>query len=755
MIIRGVPKNVCLLVILTGVLLSNKTEEATGEESEKLLFGFEKEECEKVAATIKSRGPTIEATAQGGVRFWPEYQCEDEWIFGGIKPMECAPGDATQGNLALRVPNSDSFARNGRRSYLYINPIKNAIGMAEDPRTNLRLPELLNTSTWFSKAFPEDWSGWDLLRVDVKAIHDRPVTIIVEVEDDMVEPPVSQTYSSIEPGKWVTLELDLAAAVQERKLNLKKMCNIFIRFDGRKDLRELAGSGAATKYPILEKAAVYLDNIRLAKKGAPCKTPVLKGERSSYTAVLPRSYGYEIKWETGEDIGKEYVMAKSSMPKPAKLPPSTGTVALSEPAIAELTPLLKKGYVPHKEDKYVTETNLHQWVILKAVTAASEKEIIVGFCMPGASWSMRFDKPGFFKFSPLVAIVTRDGGKSWGGFKGPGEPPTWLSKGRKAWEGTIFDCGADLVGLKDDGCLIFRTALEYYPADRVFFWRSVYTADGWKESPRYFISGDPRWCSHAAQNVLRLPSGRIWCMWSTRGRQGKGAVYAMYSDDEGVTWQSWRGPGLVGTVPLKEGGGTAGAVRAELFPWGEHVGMIARKGQWIYFDGKAWIEQPAAPIKVPVRVVACGREIYVVDMNGILQWYDGTAWKQLSLPGREEYPRFYRSHGNDPGDPEIVTHQFFVVCGETVLFIEVDKTGKKLLCWRKPKGGEWSGPQILVTEETPFADVTAPRYGVSGFVPVAYNCWDSDEKKAEYPKYYVFPRRELKPWIKVLKVPSR
>ncbi len=396
----------------------------------------------------------------------------------------------------------------------------------------------------------------------------------------------SQTYSGIEPGKWVTLELDLGAAVEERKLNLKKLCNIFIRFDGRKDVKELSGYGAAAKHPILEKAAVMLDNIRLSKKGAACKTPVLKGERSSYTKDLPRSYGVEILWETGEDIGKEYIVAKSPMPRPAKPPVAAEPPAPSAPAAVDLPPLLKKGYVPNKNDKYATEDNLHQWVILKAVTAAGPGEMLVCFCMPGAALSMRFDKPGNFKFSPLVVLATRDGGKSWGGLKGPGEPPTWISKGRKAWEGTVFDLGPDLAGVKDDGCLIFRTALEYYPADRVFFFRTVYTAEGWKESPRHFMSGDPRWCAHAAQNILRLPSGRIWGMWSTRGRLGKGETYAMYSDDEGVTWQSWRGPGLIGSVPLKPGRGTAGANRAELFPWGEHVAMMIRGGQWICFDGK-------------------------------------------------------------------------------------------------------------------------------------------------------------------------
>jgi hypothetical protein len=227
-------------------------------------------------------------------------------------------------------------------------------------------------------------------------------------------------------------------------------------------------------------------------------------------------------------------------------------------------------------------------------------------------------------------------------------------------------------------------------------------------------------------------------------------AFARYSDDDGATWESPLGPGMSNPVPF----------RGLLFPHGQGVGMLTRinseKGtQWTAFDGKEWAKPAALPAKFPVQAVGAGDEIYVIDMKGPLIWYDGQAWKPLSLPGREEYARFYRSHGNNPGDPEWVTPQCFSVCGETALFVEPDKSGKKLLCWRKPKGGAWAGPQELVSEETPIWEVVAPRYSLAGFVPVAYNCWGSDQKQTEPVRNSPYSRRDLKPWIKVLKVPAR
>jgi hypothetical protein len=200
-----------------------------------------------------------------------------------------------------------------------------------------------------------------------------------------------------------------------------------------------------------------------------------------------------------------------------------------------------------------------------------------------------------------------------------------------------------------------------------------------------------------------------------------------------------------------------------LVPYGEHVAIVAGSekkvkaaNKWTVFDGKEWSAPAEVPMKLVILAVSCGRDIYVVDQSGLLYTYDGAAWKVLKLPGREDYPRFLERRRQNPGATEYTVQQCFSVCGDTVLFAEADKTGKKLLCWRRPKGGAWTGPETLVTEETPLADVVISRYGLPGFAPLAYTCWEGDEKKVLATGRSGAPSvRELKPWIKVLKVPVK
>lgn len=52
-------------------------------------------------------------------------------------------------------------------------------------------------------------------------------SLMLEVEDNLVESPVSVTFEAPPAGKWVTLEMDLNRAVEERKLDLKNMAHIY------------------------------------------------------------------------------------------------------------------------------------------------------------------------------------------------------------------------------------------------------------------------------------------------------------------------------------------------------------------------------------------------------------------------------------------------------------------------------------------------------------------------------------------------
>ena len=124
-----------------------------------------------------------------------------------------------------------------------------------------------------------------------------------------------------------------------------------------------------------------------------------------------------------------------------------------------------------------------------------------------------------------------------------------------------------------------------------------------------------------------------------------------------------------------------------------------------------------------------GKEIFSSGKGAVKRW-DESAWKA------ELKTKLAR----------------LAVCGEVVLCFDIDETGKKILCWINA-GGEWKGPDVVVEEETPVFDFAVQRYAPADFVPVAYNCWSSEEaakKGRGYGKAW-----DLKPWIQVLKVPAR
>jgi len=108
------------------------------------------------------------------------------------------------------------------------------------------------------EAFPRDWTGYDLLRVD--AFPEKgEVKLRVAVEDDKIVPPLEKRFA-VPAGKWSTLELDLGQAAKERALNLAKMVNFWTLWEE---------ASAPTR--------VYVDNVRLAPRGVAAKLPVVAG----------------------------------------------------------------------------------------------------------------------------------------------------------------------------------------------------------------------------------------------------------------------------------------------------------------------------------------------------------------------------------------------------------------------------------------------------------------------------------------------
>lgn len=439
--------------------------------------------------------------------------------------------------------------------------------LAEDlylktPQANLRLPELLNTAGWLDVAIPRDWSGWDLLRVDVFIQNAQAESLMLEVEDDIVEPPVSLTYPEPETGKWVTLEMDLSRAVTERGLNLSKMNNIWIRMklkDVSTHVRKMREMWLKEDKEGLERmrTVAYVDNIRLAKKGAACANPVLKGEQSSYTAKLPRSYAAQDHFVNADEEYRDAYhptvrAADIVMPVPARVKLTPAPSQLEPPSIIPIRDMLKNGCMKDgpKNDW------MHSNIRLTCVSALDADRMVVGFDMFGTG-SLRAGVTAerIVGNNASVAVATIDGGKTWKGLIGT-EYPTVVGGNQTKPPPRLWDLNGDIMATGAFGCLAIRSAGVGYPVDRAFFIRSVFTGESWWLSPNYFVTGEPRHCHWMWwADIVASPNGRLWMGWESVDRFGYESmrtysILVYYSDDGGKTWESWRGVGFNGAVNI-------------------------------------------------------------------------------------------------------------------------------------------------------------------------------------------------------------
>lgn len=742
-------------------------------EGEKLLFGFEKEEVEKVAQ--KDRG--IAKFEDNGdyvflVGTEKNFQASE---MAAIRPMlgsmeKCSQGKysckVVEKNIGLHVARYPEFRIPGYRLQ--------ALHQAE-PRANMRTPEIFNTSGWYEMVFPKDWSGYELLRVDVCIeTADQVAKLMLEVEDEQVEPPVSLTFDPPPAGKWVTLEMDLAQAARERKLDVKNMANIWVRVDLKdmletvRRLHRLVRDPAGKEEVEQLRFRAWVDNVRLAKRGAPSAYPVLEGKRSVYTAKLPRSYAVEehmLKDLFPEPIpiptdfqpaGEAKFMALNLMQRPMIVPASTempkevsipvpkGPVKLSGPSTAPIRDMIIKGCLDTKDEN----ANIYNSVRLSSVAAAAPDYVLVGFYI----FQMGSLRAGPTAQVPLgrlctAAIATFDGGRTWKGLDGKSDWPTVMGGNISKVPPRLVDLGGNLGGVYQFGCAALGEAHIGYPTDRMFFVRTVFTGDAYWKSPKYFVSSDPRHCHNVGSGDLFLaPSGRIWGAWSGLDRHSFGdpipsfSTWVHYSDDGGKTWTGWRGPDLNGVVPF------VGRGQVQIVPYRGQVAVIGQKGCTV-FDGKTW--SPVTAIGVGPYVlsdcIAFGEEIYVSDDTGPVRRYDGKEWKPFELAGRTGF-----------------RGRIAVCGGKKMVFVEPDETGKKLLMWQKD-GAEWRGPKELIAEQKPIVQLRVQRYAPESFVPVAYMCASAEElpkpdRKKTYDIIYGFDQyppagTPHEPWIKLLVVP--
>lgn len=235
--------------------------------SEKLIIGFEKAELsvgEAISHEEKSDSSWFYLldSAEGF-----DFAACFEWPSGKSRAWtwRCRPGEHTEGELALvttaRPANpkglSASFEQTEFLSHFY-----------PSARDRFEAELLMTTFQWLSKSRPElrDWSGYDLLRMDVRC-EEAPVEVWLALEDNILEPPVVRTFS-VPTGEWVTIELDLKKAVQIRELDLARIANFWLI--GRASVR----------------STMRIDNIRIAKRGVAADYKVLRDDSSMAVGIV-------------------------------------------------------------------------------------------------------------------------------------------------------------------------------------------------------------------------------------------------------------------------------------------------------------------------------------------------------------------------------------------------------------------------------------------------------------------------------------
>lgn len=235
-----------LLTVLIGA-------SAMGDEG-KLIVGFETTELSR-----KKEGAWGGMTpVEDGCDFWMNFEHGEErsraWTW------RCREGDCTEGKQALvrsvgRGRRQLSFKRTPYQRRYY--PV---LRNASDARV------ILNAFQWLSHATGNlgDWSGYDLLWMDVKT--DQALEVCLSVEDETIEPPVVRAFQ-LPADTWVTIEMDLRAAERDRGLDLAHIANFY-----------LLGLPK-------ERATVRVDNVRVVRRGTPGKLEILREETSMKLAA--------------------------------------------------------------------------------------------------------------------------------------------------------------------------------------------------------------------------------------------------------------------------------------------------------------------------------------------------------------------------------------------------------------------------------------------------------------------------------------
>src|SRR5262245_11914213 len=337
---------------------------AAGDEKEKLLFGFELDELNKIAKIPSAtKGPPKEV--EGG------FDLAFSAAAGG-STWKVRSAQASEGKYSLFCESREESAHpptiGSPRAYW----------IPRWPQPAEQLPYYeglqkyqkfgLNTLGLMSRTGIKDWSGWDLLRFDVYCEGQDEHMVQVALEDELIEPPLVRNVK-VKAGNWVTVEVDLQAGAKLRGLDLRRMASLFF-------------------FPLPRKPVkAWFDSVRLCRAGTPAKHSTV---RDDSPLELPAYY------------------QPSAKSQPEVLPafkPNHASIKLQDPFLIKVS------------DKKVIEGNVGG--------AGFFPYIAVAPCGWAGAYDNDHLLLGFTSFGGgnCHTLQSLDGGKTWRGLDG-GEAPT-------------------------------------------------------------------------------------------------------------------------------------------------------------------------------------------------------------------------------------------------------------------------------------------------------------------------------------------
>ncbi len=544
---------------------------------ERLLLGFEKDECWKLAGHKKEKGERLE------IRYNK---------YGTYHYMQ--KGDVTQGEWALAKSFKAKFDPLGK-------------GITESGVVSVqRGGRLLNGFGWMrARKLTGDWSKFDKLLIDVKST-DSPAVVRIRVAD-MLTVPVPERRYKLPAGKWCTLVFDLVAAAETTRLQSispKPKHGLFFRCQGSAlyPARVLDRGEVHGIYVNLVKCdaatALLLDNLRLVPAGAKAE--------SKHTLITDNS-----PWPKPEVLPLETTPPPPVRPKTA---PKPAKIALGKPTVIDMSKTRPTGYGRMHNDRTAIAVIDSQRMAINVATGANRTVLVTAD--GGKTWKgVGSSEAATNLFQGRLMMVgacstpTADGSELLfitAIHCSGGEETSWIWFRRVAWDGKAWKTQpVRIVDVDSWHCPEHAMDLLRLPNGRIWgAWSPLSRAGG--VIARYSDDDGKTWralpgqlgnAGHGQKRPLLLAYGKgVACFYKVGWQD-----YFSWSHTDGKKWSK-----SARVMPKLVGRPVSGVALSpdELFVVVSH----RKKLKLLCCKAGSWSEDKAAPF-VPTRFSVAGKKL--------------------------------------------------------------------------------------------------------------------------------------------------